>query len=514
MVSSISYGVIRTYTNHALDQFLEHILDFGENNVIRLGSRSSSKRMENHTLNSVRSGSMKTKIEGYSIHQCIQDLEDLGEEMETLGKSLVQPIQWQDIEEHLTQEFPHFCSSLFGGADGIHAENEPDSEGFTTVQSRRFTRAKLFEKWCTGLAHPKRLSTVLRQTDRQLPRLYREVTDLWGIPLRERLRLKADWEDKINKNQLDELQTLATKFASTDQRLSKQYWEMDKRCLEQAHVIGVTTTGLARNHNLLRNLNAKVLLIEEAAEVLEAHTITALLPSVEHAILIGDHLQLRGQVTKYELSMESEQGKKYGLDESLFERLMREKLDGASFPFATLDVQRRMHPSISSLVRNTLYPRLKDHASTAKYPGVIGIRQRLFWLDHRNREDSASADHLQTSKTNSWEADMVVAFVRHISRQGKYSKGDIAVITPYLGQLRMLKRKLATVYDLMIGEKDFAEVEEAEEAEREYAQHTKDSLADTKQVQKGSLVEGLRLATVDNFQVSGPLLLNLSLTIL
>ena len=60
-----------------------------------------------------------------------------------------------------------------------------------------------------------------------------------------------------------------------------------------AKVVGVTTSGLARNLNLLRRLPSKVLLCEEAGEVLEAHLLTALLPSIEHAILIGDHEQLR-----------------------------------------------------------------------------------------------------------------------------------------------------------------------------------------------------------------------------
>jgi superfamily I DNA and/or RNA helicase len=43
------------------------------------------------------------------------------------------------------------------------------------------------------------------------------------------------------------------------------------------------------------------MLCEEAGEVLEAHTLTAFLPGVEHAILIGDHEQLCPQINNYEL---------------------------------------------------------------------------------------------------------------------------------------------------------------------------------------------------------------------
>ncbi|KAL9009809.1 MAG: hypothetical protein Q9173_005193 [Seirophora scorigena] len=54
--------------------------------------------------------------------------------------------------------------------------------------------------------------------------------------------------------------------------------ELNLRCLQQAHVIGVTTTGLAKNLDILRRLRSKVMLCEEAGEVLEAYTITVLLP--------------------------------------------------------------------------------------------------------------------------------------------------------------------------------------------------------------------------------------------
>src|SRR4051794_28525238 len=34
------------YTNHALDQFLQELLDIGINEIVRIGSRSQSQRLE------------------------------------------------------------------------------------------------------------------------------------------------------------------------------------------------------------------------------------------------------------------------------------------------------------------------------------------------------------------------------------------------------------------------------------------------------------------------------------
>ena len=65
--------------------------------------------------------------------------------------------------------------------------------------------------------------------------------------------------------------------------------------LSKASVIGMTTTGAAMNQELIQRLGAKIVIVEEAAEVLEAHILASLAPSNEQLVLIGDHYQLRPQ---------------------------------------------------------------------------------------------------------------------------------------------------------------------------------------------------------------------------
>lgn len=84
-----------------------------------------------------------------------------------------------------------------------------------------------------------------------------------------------------------------------------------------------------------------MVVVEEAAEVLEAHILTSLSDSTDHLILIGDHEQLRPKTDQYELRVESDQG--FNLDLSLFERLIKTLM----FPCATLRTQRRMRPIFS-----------------------------------------------------------------------------------------------------------------------------------------------------------------------
>lgn len=55
----------------------------------------------------------------------------------------------------------------------------------------------------------------------------------------------------------------------------------------------MTTTGAAKFRKILQQLKPRLVIIEEAAEVLEAHTITSLSKDCQHLILIGDHQQVR-----------------------------------------------------------------------------------------------------------------------------------------------------------------------------------------------------------------------------
>ncbi len=63
------------------------------------------------------------------------------------------------------------------------------------------------------------------------------------------------------------------------------------KLLRDQQVIAVTTTGLGIYHNMILGARPRILILEEAAEMLEAHVLSALMPTIEHCILIGDHKQ-------------------------------------------------------------------------------------------------------------------------------------------------------------------------------------------------------------------------------
>lgn len=215
--------------------------------------------------------------------------------------------------------------------------------------------------------------------------------------------------------------------------------------------------------------------------------------------------------------MESEQnGPTYNLNQSLFERLASSTFrvmntsscggrltTSLQFPISRLNHQRRMDPSISELIRETLYPNLLDHLITRSYPTVSGIKRRLYWLDHRHFEDAGDPGEPMQSRTNVREAHMVTALVKHLYRQGTYKSGQIAVLTPYVGQLRELKSMLENEMALIIAQRDCETLEESEYTNLGLGKMS----APSKKARKWhctpetKLSQSLRLATVDNFQV-------------
>lgn len=189
---------------------------------------------------------------------------------------------------------------------------------------------------------------------------------------------------------------------------------------------------------------------------MESHMISALLPDVTHVIQIGDHQQLRPSVNNFrDLSLESERGKLHQLDRSQFERLGVGQPGRRLMPVAQLNVQRRMRPQISSLIRETIYKKLQDHPSTTDLPEVVGMRHNVFWFDYKKFEDQdTNNSHINKSKSNSWDVEMVHALVRHIVRQDTYKRDDIAVLTPYTGQLQKLRATMRREFEVYLSDPD------------------------------------------------------------
>ena len=323
--------------------------------------------------------------------------------------------------------------------------------------------------------------------------------EIWSKSHLERLALAKQWQKEIGIATLvDQAVELHRRHQAALRRLGQVRVDGDVHRFSQLDVIGMTTTACAKYWPMLNKLGLQTVICEEAGEVIEAHSLCTLFPTIKHAIFIGDPLQLRAQVNQPEMALEN--GKEYRLDQSLFERMMFPSLPNSRpFPTSRLNIQRRAHPTIANIMRATLYPKLRDAPSTHRHPRVAGMADRLFWLDHRHPEERPDPrSEFSTSFSNAFEVELIYAFVQYLVKTNEYNFGDIAVLTPYNGQLAALSRRFRETCSIWLIDKD-----------KEALQNLSSLDPDASEVIPDQDIEGrttfemsnmLRVATIDNFQ--------------
>ncbi|KAI9712705.1 MAG: hypothetical protein M1820_001326 [Bogoriella megaspora] len=475
------------YTNHALDQLLEQLLHSGVTAIVRLGAQSKSELLRQFNLAEIARNTRTTKNEGKRHRETDARLSaDAKEVNDSLG-ALRQAKQWTTLKEFLNNKYPEHHDEFFSA----------EEENWQTV---RYRPEQIISNWLKGNDQPDLSSTYSHPPSSDQPVKSRSLDELRYVQLRgmtvaERHGLWNAWSaEMIDELQGEVLNSLAL-YEDDKAEFEKVRKDLNLRCLQNAHIVGVTTTGLAKNLDLLRRLPSKVIICEEAGEVLEAHCLTTLLPSIEHAVLIGDHMQLRPRIQNWELNSENPRGEQYSLDVSLFERLVASPIPSVQLPHSTLEIQRRMDPSISQLIRKTIYPHLKDSHAVCNYPPVAGMARRLFWYHHEQHEAAPEPDKLLVSQYNEYEIEFVAALVSHLVKQGVYGTGDIAVLTPYLGQLMRLRRRLSASHEITMGERDQEELLQAGLDDDEAGEK-----ASKPKSTRSTLLKALRVSTVDNFQ--------------
>eukprot|EP00033_Pygsuia_biforma_P004585 GCRY01005027.1.p1 GENE.GCRY01005027.1~~GCRY01005027.1.p1 ORF type:complete len:2003 (+),score=401.39 GCRY01005027.1:144-6152(+) len=255
--------------------------------------------------------------------------------------------------------------------------------------------------------------------------------NVWDLDVSTRKRLYDIWVEDARNNFLRNLQEKISEYDDISTQIEELEWTTKVSLIKSAKIVGMTTTGAAKFTKIIQAVKPKVVIVEEAAEVLEAHIITALCKDTQHLILIGDHRQLRPSVSVYDLV------RSHYLDVSLFERLINNKI-----PYVTLSLQHRMRPDISRLIK-PIYPSLKDHDSVQNYPHVRGVENNVLFFTHTHKEEKNQG--LQ-SWMNKFEAQLIARFAKYLSQQGCYTFDDITILTMYTGQLFEIRKHLRKLF--------------------------------------------------------------------
>ncbi|XP_074616880.1 uncharacterized protein LOC141876262 isoform X4 [Acropora palmata] len=250
------------------------------------------------------------------------------------------------------------------------------------------------------------------------------VDNIWDLEQPARLQLYLCWIENYCKHCKVEVHRSEQEYKQLCIEREHVKFEEEEEIIRRATVVGMTTTGAAKYHSVLQNVAPKIVVIEEAAEVLEAHILTSLTHKTEHAILIGDHKQLRPKAAVYELAQT------HNLEVSLFERMVMNNMD-----CKRLSVQHRMRPEIAALTKPIYDHEITDHGSVKDFENISGVRYNLFFIEHNHPERMVNG--LQ-SYANNHEAEFMVALCKYLLLQG-YKETQITVLTMYTGQLLLLK---------------------------------------------------------------------------
>lgn len=426
------------FTNHALDQFLEDLLDIGipASEMVRLGGKSSP-RTKCMTLYDQSSTFKQTSLSWKII-------ENLRSKTNAMANSLHEAFSRYKSAKIQYAQFLEYLEFLPEYADFLEAFTVPKTEDGSVRVGRRGKAVNdfyLIDRWSNG-----------ENAGIFFDQVKKSSKHIWQLSSAARQASMEKWRLDILKEQVAEFYTIAEKYNDLQSQLGRMFKQKDAETIGSRRIVACTTTAAAKYSQELQAASRDVVMVEEAGEILESHVITALGPQTQQLILIGDHKQLRPKVNNYKLTVEKGEG--YDLNRSLFERLI---LKG--FPHQTLHQQHRMRPEISSLIRSLTYPDLVDAPKTQGRPDIRGLQSNVVFISHEHREDEAKETanwkdmSSISSKQNRFEVDMVLKCVRYLAQQG-YGTEKIVILTPYLGQLHLLQTVLSQDNDPVLNDLD------------------------------------------------------------
>ncbi|KAK4230997.1 P-loop containing nucleoside triphosphate hydrolase protein [Podospora fimiseda] len=476
--------IVSATTNHALDQLLLQCLGANITNILRLGGRTKSQDIKAHTLfqrsilEKFPANASKDYLER-ERKRCVSALKELFEHV--FGDRLIDPnallstnIITQSQYDSLMDDTVESTATLNGhgpfmawlGDNLIKDEalrdryltqyelsevealqNLPefeeeeveniadDEEDQVRIRGERFR----FEHVWSG-----KPPADMTRSSRTAEKALREQ-DLFQIQRGLRGAVYQQLRSKLLQRTTEKANALLKQYVSICKRLkdckiARETHLAEKQCID---IVGCTTTGLTKYRGFLAELQPRTLLIEEAAETREVDIVSALYPSVQQLVLVGDHQQL---TPKCNLSWLA--GHPFNASVSLFQRMIN--LD---MPFRMLKEQRRMKPELRYIL-SEFYPNLVDHPlveSLENRPDVPGMGCRNCWLFDHTWPEEVNSD---CSKFNRQEAQMIVHFYAYLVLNGTPAS-KITILTYYNGQCKVLLRELRRHPSIIGQEKEF-----------------------------------------------------------
>jgi hypothetical protein len=224
--------LVNCYTNHALDQFLEDLMDIGipESEMVRIGGKSTLRTapLSLQTLGK-SSGYRLNKGDWREIEGLRKRRDDLSAALEgAFARYKLYNPGWKDIMEHLQFEYPDFAGAFY----------VPTLEDEATVVGKKgkpIEEIYLLRRWCFG-------------QDAGIFQGAEHVTtakEIWKMDHPARQARYESWKQELMKEHIEHLYDLGQKHNGCVAQLEAKFRLGEGSILQTRRVIGCTTTGSA-----------------------------------------------------------------------------------------------------------------------------------------------------------------------------------------------------------------------------------------------------------------------------
>lgn len=280
------------HTNYVLDQFLEDLLNIGipSISIVRLGSKSTAATKQLTLFH--QSTSYRRDRTTWAL------TDELKNRAESYHDSLMERIfafRSFRVKDAVLPDYLEFSED----SEYFDAFTMPDSDDGKTVvgkDGKALGKFYFLQEWAAG-----GFPSVFQDHAHLFPRV-------WSMPQARRQSLMAQWYQEILDELISEISTLRRRCDECQRQLAQLYSQKVTSILKEKRIIRVHYYSSGDTHRSIWEAAPDGVLVEEAGEILESHTLTVMTPNTKQLILIGDHKQLRPKVNNYALTIEKGDG--------------------------------------------------------------------------------------------------------------------------------------------------------------------------------------------------------------
>jgi hypothetical protein len=217
------------------------------------------------------------------------------------------------------------------------------------------------------------------------------------------------------------VQSFLARFNLSEKEASK----LKLLVLHQANAIFSTVSTAGRD--IMSLVDVDVVIVDEATQMVQAETALVMKKSMRCLVLAGDDQQLPATVL-------SSACKRFGYDESLFSRLIKNRYESS-----LLNIQYRMHPLISSWPSQQFYS-----GNILDGKNVLSASYSKTWhksippLSVYDVRDGSEERHEYGSIFNEVQATVVRKLIGKLTRDTRPEQIRVGIVSPYREQVNLL----------------------------------------------------------------------------